>query len=201
VAAKSETKRKERKGIDRRLIHLAAHPVRVQALCVLSERTASPKEVSIEIREQIATVSHHIKELEKMEMVELVDTRARRGAVEHFYRATKRPHLNSEEWEKLSVEERTPLSAWVLQLIMGDSAKALSCGSFDARADRHLSRASVVVDEEGWDELKQLHDETLQTQLEIQGASANRMAESKEDGFNVSASIICIETPVWRQQS
>ena len=127
----------------------------------MSERTASPKEVSVEIREQIATVSHHIKELEKMEMVELVDTRARRGAVEHFYRATKRPHLNSEEWEKLSVEERTPLSAWVLQLIMGDSAKALSCGSFDARADRHLSRAAVVVDREGWDELKQLHDETL----------------------------------------
>lgn len=66
------------------------HPLRVSILEVLGldgGRTLSPKELSLELQAPLSTVNYHVTELARAGLLELVDQRQVRGAVEHFYRA------------------------------------------------------------------------------------------------------------------
>lgn len=58
-------------------------------------RTLSPKDLSLELQAPLSTVNYHVTELRHSNLVEVVDERQVRGAVEHFYRAVdsaeKRP--------------------------------------------------------------------------------------------------------------
>ncbi|HEX5763776.1 MAG TPA: winged helix-turn-helix domain-containing protein [Solirubrobacterales bacterium] len=64
-----------------------ANPLRLEALAVLAERRASPKEIAQELGAKLPSVSYHVKVLERYSLIEQVDKIPRRGAVEHFYRA------------------------------------------------------------------------------------------------------------------
>jgi DNA-binding IclR family transcriptional regulator len=66
------------------------HPLRVSILEVLSlddGRTLSPKDLSLELQAPLSTVNYHVTELRRSGLVEIVDERQVRGAIEHFYRA------------------------------------------------------------------------------------------------------------------
>jgi hypothetical protein len=68
------------------------HPLRVSILEVLGldgGRTLSPKDLSLELQAPLSTVNYHVTELAKAGLLELVDQRQVRGAVEHFYRAAE----------------------------------------------------------------------------------------------------------------
>lgn len=183
------------KGLEQQLVHLVSHPVRVKALTVLADRIASPKEIAAELNENISTVSHHVKELLRMEMIELVDEKRRRGAVEHFYRAVMRPIWSTEAWEALSVGERNRVSIWTMQLILADAARALIDGTFDSRPERHATRFPLVVDEKGWKKVLQAQLDALETIYEAQTESSERLARSGKDGFPIVASMLSFPMP------
>ncbi len=92
---------------DQTLIKALSHPLRAQALTILNQRVASPKEIAGELSEQVGKVSYHVKELQNLGCVELVDTAQRRGATEHYYRGVDQAHfssfsldLDSEGWKE-----------------------------------------------------------------------------------------------------
>jgi DNA-binding transcriptional ArsR family regulator len=187
---------RERKGVDETLVRVVAHPLRVQALSILTERPASPKELAAELGSPVGNVSYHVRELEDVGLIELVDEKKRRGAVEHFYRAIARPLLSAEEWEQLSLDDRQGFSAWVIQLLLADASQALAAETFDARSDRHLSRTPLRVDDEGWRELVEIHATALKATLEVQATSAERMsAAGEEEGIPAVAALTFFEVP------
>lgn len=181
--------------VDQQLIKALAHPVRAQALSILNERVASPNEIAKELDQGVGHVSYHINVLKQCECIELVGTEPRRGAVEHYYRATSRIFLDDEEWRRLPASVRPGMSASLLQNIVDDAGTALSAGSFDAREDRHLAWTKMILDEQGWRELNEAMGETLGRVLEIQNSAAARLAEAGETGFQVSAVTMSYETP------
>jgi len=66
------------------------HPLRVSILEVFSleeGRTLSPKALSLELQAPLSTVNYHVTELYRTGLLEIVDERQVRGAIEHFYRA------------------------------------------------------------------------------------------------------------------
>ena len=191
---------RQRKSVDETLGQVVAHPLRVQALSVLGERPASPKELAAELGTPVGNVSYHVRELENVGLIELVDEKKRRGAVEHFYRATARPPLSAEEWELLSLDDRQSFSAWIIQRLLADASQALAAGTFDARGDRHLSRTPLLVDEEGWRELADIQVTALWAILEVQVASAERLtrADGKE-GIPTIAGMTFFEMPPKRR--
>lgn len=73
--------------------HLAranTHPLRVaimEALNIDEGRTLSPKDLSLELQAPLSTVNYHITALKRSGLVEIVDERQVRGAIEHFYQA------------------------------------------------------------------------------------------------------------------
>jgi DNA-binding transcriptional ArsR family regulator len=198
---KTEAERNSRHGIlDARVVKALGHPVRVQALTILNERIASPNEISKELDQSVGHVSYHIKVLKECECIELVDTAPRRGAMEHYYRATSRAFLDVSDWAAVPESVRPGLSGSLLQTVFEDASAALSTGTFDNREDRHLSWTPMIVDEEGWDEVTKGLEEMLERIFEIQAASAERLTKADEPGIPISVSIIGYETPASEEK-
>lgn len=194
VAVPAKTKKSE--AVDQTLAKVVAHPLRIEALSILLERAASPKELGAALNTPVGNISYHVRELERIGMIELVEEKARRGAVEHFYRAIRRPLLSTGEWEELSPPEREVISAWMMKLMMADAVKALRAGTFDARADRHLSRTEMLVDERGWKELVEIQEGALRSVLEVQARCLERLAEADDaEAINTVTGLSCFELP------
>jgi DNA-binding transcriptional ArsR family regulator len=183
------------RGVDQRLVKALAHELRVEILAILNERMASPNELAKELDEGLSQVSYHVKVLKDYKCIELVKTEPRRGAVEHYYRATSRAFLTDRDWQQLPESVRPGLSTDLLQAIVDDAVAALQGSTFDRRDNRHLSWTPLVVDEQGWDELIATFDESLQRVFAIQAASAKRLAKAPEEGFNTSVAIMTYEAP------
>jgi len=193
LAAKTKTKNANKNGVDQRLVKALAHPLRVEILTILNERMASPNELSKELEEGLSQVSYHVKVLKDFECIEMVKTEPRRGAVEHYYRATARAFLTDADWKKLPDSIKPGMSASFVKMVIDDVVAALTAGAFDAREDRHISWTPGIVDEQGWQESVDLINETLEKVLDIQAESAKRLAKSDEEGIPATAVLINFE--------
>jgi DNA-binding transcriptional ArsR family regulator len=190
---KSKSRSKSKGAVDQRLVKALAHPLRVEILAILNERMASPNELSKELEEGLSQVSYHVKVLKDYECIELVKTEPRRGAVEHYYRATARAFLGDQDWQHLPDSVKPGVSTSVLKMAMDDIAGALEGGTFDARDDRHMSWTPGVVDEKGWKETVALVNRTLKEAVKIQSKSAARLAKSGEEGIPATLVLLHFE--------
>jgi hypothetical protein len=167
-------------GITQQLAKALAHPLRVRILTSLHKGISSP---------------NHVKTLLEYDCVELVKTEPRRGAVEHFYRATERAFFSDSDWAKIPASARKGISGVVLETIGTEATEALVAGSIDARTDSHVSHTPLVVDEQGWKEIVAMLAETLDRAIAIQGEAASRLADGKEEGLSTKLGILYFEAP------
>lgn len=205
MAARSTTKKKGRakkksestgkRGVNQRLVKALAHELRVEILAILNERMASPNELAKELDEGLSQVSYHVKVLKDYECIELVKTEPRRGAVEHYYRASSRAFLTDRDWRELPDTVRVGMSADLFQAVVYDAVAAMEAGTFDGRADRHLSWTPLILDEQGWQDVRSALDSTLKQVLEAHAQSAKRMSKSGEEGIAASVSMLGYQVP------
>jgi DNA-binding transcriptional ArsR family regulator len=188
-------KAQRRGGVDQRLVKALAHELRVEILTILNERIASPNELAKELDEGLSQVSYHVKVLRDYECIELVKTEPRRGAVEHYYRATSRPFVSDRGWQQIPATVRAGLSAELMGLIQGDVVRALEEGTFEARNDVHMTRTLMLLDERGWDDLMSGLSGALELASKIQNESSARLQKSGEEGISVSMSMLGFEIP------
>jgi|ERR1700710_1176395 DNA-binding transcriptional ArsR family regulator len=177
------------------LAAIVAHPTRARAFSILAERTASPVEIAQQIGKDVGHVGYHVRKLLQLELIELVDEKPVRGAVEHFYRAIERPVVTEEEFAGQSVEEREVFTRYTLQLHVTDIARAMDEHTVDARVNRVVTRMPILVDEEGFQELSDLHTEVLERTMEIEARSNERRATSEEEGIPTVSSSMFFEVP------
>jgi DNA-binding transcriptional ArsR family regulator len=182
-------------GITQQLAKALAHPLRVRILTSLHKGISSPNQLSQELGEPLGNVSYHVKTLLEYDCVELVKTEPRRGAVEHFYRATERAFFSDADWAKIPASARKGISGVILEAIGTDSTKALMAGSIDAHTDSHLSRTPLIVDKQGWDEITAMLSETLNRAIEIQEEAASRLAEGDAESISSMLGILHFEVP------
>lgn len=157
---------------------IVAHPLRAKALDVLARRTASPTEIAYELGiSDVGKVAYHVRKLEEVEAVELVDERKVRGAIEHFFRGRVLPYFGEEVFAALPLEKRLPNTTYCLQLSFASIVRALDAGTFEDRPDRWLTRVPAQVDLAGWEEMKEIHAELYERTMKVREASANRIAE------------------------
>jgi DNA-binding transcriptional ArsR family regulator len=180
------------------LAAIVAHPTRARSFLILAERTASPVEIAKEIGKDVGHVGYHVRKLQQLDLIELVDERPVRGAVEHFYRAIERPVVDEEEFAAQSLEEREVFTRAILQLHVADIARAMDEHTFDSRPSRVIVRMPMLVDEEGFAELADAHAELYERTLDIQAKSAERMTASKEEAIPTVTNSMFFETPERR---
>lgn len=177
------------------LAAIVAHPTRARAFSILAERTASPVEIAQVIGKDVGHVGYHVRKLLQLDLIELIDERPVRGAVEHFYRAIERPVVSEEEFAALSVPQREVFTRYIMQLLVADVARSMDQNIFAARPNHAILRTPMLVDEDGFQELCELHTELLERTLEVQARSAERMTQSGEDGIPTISSSLVFEVP------
>jgi DNA-binding transcriptional ArsR family regulator len=182
-------------GITQQLAKALAHPLRVRILTSLHKGVSSPNQLSQELDEPLGNVSYHVKTLLEYDCVELVKTEPRRGAVEHFYRATERAFFSASDWQKIPASARKGISGSILETVGQDATEALLAGSIDARSDSHISRTPLALDDKGWSDVTELLADTVNKALEIQEEAATRMSDEKSDGISTKLAILHFESP------
>lgn len=182
-------------GITQQLAKALAHPLRVRILTALHRGISSPNQLAQELDEPLGNVSYHVKTLLEYDCVELVKTEPRRGAVEHFYRATERAFFSDADWAKIPASARKGIEGVILEAIGQDATAALTEGTIDSRVDTHISRTPMILDEAGWSELSKLLGETLEQAMKIGEESATRLADENTAGIPTSLSLLNFEVP------
>ena len=182
-------------GITQQLAKALAHPLRVRILTSLNRGISSPNQLAQELDEPLGNVSYHVKTLLEYDCVELVKTEPRRGAVEHFYRATERAFFSDADWAKIPASARKGIDGVILEAIGKDATAAMLEGTIDSRTDTHISRTPLVLDDAGWKELSKLLSETLEGSMKIAEESASRLAKDKADGIPATLALLHFEVP------
>jgi DNA-binding transcriptional ArsR family regulator len=167
--------------VDQQLLTALGHPLRQRLLILLHKRgEASPRELAGLSGERLGNVSYHVRVLRDAGCCELVRTEPRRGAVEHFYRATARPMLDDRQWAQLPVSARRKLFGQTLRDLWSDAFMAAEGTGFDDE-QAHVSRSHLDLDEEAWSELVDLLASVLDRGFELQTETAARRTNRPSD--------------------
>ena len=137
---------------DPRYVKAMSHPLRVRILAMLGERTASPSQLSQWLGATLGTTAYHVRSLHQLGLIELADETRVRGAIEHHYRAGKRPMVSEEAWSKAPPIAKQAAVGSSLQVVDEYARKSAAEGGFD-RSEAHLSRTAITVDAKGWEQL------------------------------------------------
>jgi DNA-binding transcriptional ArsR family regulator len=189
-------KARKNEGVEQIVAKAFAHPLRVQILIILNERVASPNLLSQQLGQSLNLVAYHVRVLEKYDCIELVDTKQRRGATEHFYRATRHQFLSDSELARLPESLRPGLTGAMLKSAFDDIEEASKSGALDEVDDLHLSRTPMIVDKQGWADVSELLGRTLDRVLEIQAESSERIAASDEPGIPSKVHLLHFKSPL-----
>jgi len=187
-------------GITQQLAKALAHPLRVRILTSLHKGISSPNQLSQELGEPLGNVSYHVKTLLEYDCVELVKTEPRRGAVEHFYRATERAFFSDSDWAKIPASARNGIYGVILEAIGTDATEALVAGTIEKHNESHITHTPLLVDEQGFKEINDLMTEAQARATEIQEESASRLADSKEEGLPTKLGILFFESPTSKDK-
>lgn len=150
-------KRREQRGagknlpvlVNPRLMKGLEHVLRQHILLALVQGEASPKELAALLGERLSGVSYHVTVLrDECGLVEETGTAQRRGAIEHFYKATAKTLLPGKAWRGLKKGLRAAVGAGMANDLFDDLAGALKVGKLQGPNDL-VSRVPLVLDEEG----------------------------------------------------
>jgi DNA-binding transcriptional ArsR family regulator len=190
-----KTKNKKKDGVEQIVAKAFAHPLRVQILIILNEKVASPNMLAQQLDQSLNLVAYHVRVLEKYDCIELVDTKQRRGATEHFYRATRRQFLSDDEWSRMPASLRPGMAGAVLKSVFEDIEAASKAGTLEEVEDIHLSRTPMVLDSQGWADVSKELKASLDRLLQIQTEASQRIAESGEAGVLAKVHMMHFKSP------
>jgi len=146
---------------------------------VLNERVASATELGRESGRTAKHVAYHLKRLEKLGLIELVEVIETPGGrtTGKYYRALIRPWFDLETWKKVDPRRQLAITSTMLALCNADMGEAVLSGTINEE-DSHISRTPMILDRESYEDLVLLLDKVISEILLIQQRSSRRL----EDG-------------------
>jgi DNA-binding transcriptional ArsR family regulator len=173
-----------------------SHPERAKILLLLNEKTASPVQIAREHGGDVREISRHCRMLEKLECIELVSTRPRRGATEHFYRATEFHLVEDDEWESLHLVQKDHFLADVVSAIFRDIDRSHQAGMLGSEPESEmLVRDPRVFDEEGLERAAEIVRRARDELAEVEKESTGRLSDAGEQGTIHAIVLGLFETP------
>jgi hypothetical protein len=176
--------------IDQRLVRALAHPLRVSILEILTDRVASPNRISEVLEADLTDVAYHTRALDKFGCLNLIGTTQKRGATEHFYKATPESFLGNPAWRGLPGAVLPGVSGATLQTFVDKAAASLAAGTLDGRDDTILRWLPLLLDELGWREIVAIMEETTDRVLAAHLRSQDRLEASERGTEDSMSSVI-----------
>ncbi|HEY6731594.1 MAG TPA: hypothetical protein VI039_11270 [Solirubrobacterales bacterium] len=169
-------------AIDQRLVRSVSHPLRIRILEMLTDHVASPNGIANQLEAGLSDVAYHTRALDRYGALELIDTAQRRGATEHFYKATPGAFMGNPGWRKVPLPVRGGVSAATLQTFLDKAIAALEAGTLDGRDDTVFRWMPLHLDEEGWREVVAVLEEATKLMLSAHLRSQDRLSETGGKG-------------------
>lgn len=119
----------------------------------------------------------------------------RRGAVEHFYRATGPAIFDNRGWSDIPDSIKATYSWRIFEQLSDQVKEAIEAGTFDARSDRHLSWSLLLLDQRGWEQTIGAVDALFAFIFEEQESAAVRIADSGEEPLTATVALAAFESP------
>jgi DNA-binding transcriptional ArsR family regulator len=149
----------------------------VSILSALEHRVASPSELAEELDVPLPNLSYHIRMLVQLDLLKLVRTRPRRGAIEHYYQAKGRVAVSDRAWGQVPGLVKEAMVSAHLRNVGELVDAAAARGGFEA-ADTHLSSQRVQIDAQGWKEISKKMRAFFEDVQKIQADSEKRRKDS-----------------------
>jgi DNA-binding transcriptional ArsR family regulator len=165
-----------------------SHPLRVRILAMLDERKASPNQLAGWLGASLGTVAYHVRTLEQLGLIELVDETRVRGAVEHHYRAKARPVVTADGWAQAPPIAKQAAVGSSIDVISEYARQSAAAGGFD-REDAQLRRALVKLDARGFTAVSKAFDKLFEQIEKIEAQTAERIAKNPHADDVVEAGI------------
>lgn len=181
---------KGRQGLDKQLVTGMANSVRAEIHVLLTERAASVNGVSRDLGLDYDQVRHDFNMLKAVGLIEPVGERRVRGTAEVFYRAVKRACIDDMEWPVVPGALKAGMRGSLLDGIANDAIEAIEADIYDSLEGAHMSRTPGLVDDLGWEELRDLLRRSLEGVIEIFDINADRLAAANAIGTAVTVSIL-----------
>lgn len=181
-----------REASENRMLAMS-HKLRADAFAILTQRAASPSEITRELGlppAELNKVTYHVKHLVELGCAEVVGERREHGRPPATtYKATERSIIEMGEWERFK-EENPQLADHLLveamQTQLADYSRALKAGTVGDDENFHMTSTRRVVDLKGLIDGLESKEEHRRRMDEIERESAERRAEDGSDAIPVS---------------
>jgi DNA-binding transcriptional ArsR family regulator len=170
-------------------VRALAHPLRARIVAIMAGREMTAGQLAAELNASVAAVLHHAAILQECGFLVALAGEPTRYAV------PPETDLLDHEWARSSTTVKRVGAGTTLQQVHAATIAALAEGGFD-RADMHLSRTSLDLDEEGWRELATEMLGWLERLDDIRGRAATRIADGERSHVAATAVLMLFETAV-----
>lgn len=184
-----------------RLAKVFADPLNLTILTELNLREMSATQLKDHLGGDIAVSGFYrrLKMLTKLGWLVKVDERTggkRRGATEHFFRATGPATFDTHIWAGIPHSARKGMSWRTLDQLFEKITEAIDAGTLDARLDRHASWSLLLLDELGWQQVIAALDSYFRVLFKTQEAAKARLARSGERPMLATFILAGFESPL-----
>jgi hypothetical protein len=159
---------------------------------MLDEAAASPVMLANKLEQPLGTIAYHVRTLYDLGLLDLVSTRQRRGATEHYYRTKAHPRFTDDAWAELDTVSKQRVLTAILIRAHEYATRAAAAGGFDA-ADAHFTTTPLTLDAEGWTELAKTTKKWLAETAQIEREAAARLATDPHSAIDVGLVILLFE--------
>lgn len=180
----------ERRPVDKKTITGMANPLRTEIQVILNEREASVNGLARDLGKSYNSVTYEVKTLREAGIIVITDERRVRGTVEVFYKAVKRAYIESMEWPSVPGPLQGGLRGSLLDNLTKDAIAAIEADTYDSVEGAHMSWTPGVVDDQGWEEIRDLLLQCLESTMAIFEKNKQRIIKSGAKGTAVTVSLL-----------
>jgi DNA-binding transcriptional ArsR family regulator len=169
--------------VDPRFVKALDHVLRQHILLATVAGEVSPNQLSKALNEGLSQVSYHFKVLRDDcdGMIEQTRTEPRRGAVEHYYRASAKTLFPAKAWRRLKNGLRAVVGAGQASDLFNDLAEALKAGKLQGEHDS-ITRIPLVLDAKGQHNVRAIAERATKEVENEQRAMAKRRERANGGG-------------------
>lgn len=120
---------------------------------------------------------------------------ARRGATEHFYRATGPAIFDNTTWAEVPDGAKKDYSWRTFEEFAGQIVDAIGAATFDSRPERHFTWSLLLLDQTGWERVVAKVDGLFAMIFEEQEAAKARLEKSGERPIRMTVALGAFESP------
>jgi DNA-binding transcriptional ArsR family regulator len=167
-------------------LEVATDPLRLAIVTSLTLQGATAAELATKLDAPLNRVRYQLRRLREAGIAELREVRPRRGVTEQVY-FVRRSFISVDEVKNLPPKKLEKAIVEILRAVLRDALESLRAGVFYARDEFATVRTPLRLDNRGWLEAAELHEETMRRLLLLQEQAVARMEEGEEEEEAITA--------------